>query len=219
MMGTGVTPWRPQGIRHAKNELFIDIVESVSASGKALDCAIAGALQIETRLSGIPLRKIGINDRVAAEEMAFRQGAKLVDYAVALIPPDGAFELLNYRKTGGIAIPFTVTQFVRDLPGNRKEIRVDMRSTYEATLSAKPVIIIIPSPDNMADVDVTATLGKAKYLPERGVVAWEIAAFPGRAQAEVVVVVTCVQGMTNTPMRLTAPIAVEFGIPMHRASR
>jgi hypothetical protein len=146
-------------------------------------------------------------------------GAELIVVReIVFIPPDGGFELMNYRKTGGIAIPFTVTPLVSDLPGNRKEIRVDMRSNYAATLSAKPVIIMIPCPDNTADVDVTATSGKANYFRELGAVAWKIAAFPGRAQAEVVVVVTCVKGMTNAPMRLTAPIAVEFSIPMLAAS-
>jgi AP-2 complex subunit mu-1 len=218
VMVTRITPWRPQGIRHAKNELFVDIAERistlVSASGKVLDCAVAGTLRMDSRLSGMPECKIGINDRVAPEDMAFHQCAKLVDFAVTFIPPDGAFELMNYRKTDRIAVPITITPLVRDLPGNTKEIRVDMRSNYEATLAAKPVIVMIPCPDNTASVNVTATLGRAKYVPEQGAVAWKIAGFPGRAQADAVVVVTCLQGMTNAPMRLTAPITVEFSIPM-----
>lgn len=190
----------------------------MSASGKVLDCAVAGTVQIETRLSGMPECKIGINDRVSPEDMAFHQCAKLVNCAVTFIPPDGAFELMNYRKTDGIPIPFSITPLIRELPGNRKEIRVDMKSNYEATLSAKPLIVMIPCPDNTANVNITTTSGKAKYVPERGAVAWKLAAFPGRAQAEVVVVVTCLQGMTNAPMKLTTPIAVEFSIPMLAAS-
>ncbi|OEH75190.1 adaptor complexes medium subunit family protein [Cyclospora cayetanensis] len=67
---TGVTPWRPAGIRHRKNELIIDVVEKlhvlVAQSGSIIRQEVEGKVIAQCSLSGMPECKIVTNEIVAA---------------------------------------------------------------------------------------------------------------------------------------------------------
>jgi AP-2 complex subunit mu-1 len=156
--------------------------------------------------------------------MVFHQCVKLTNFAndraISFIPPDGEFELMRYRKTENIGIPFSITPMVHDLPGNKLEIRVNTRSTYDGKLSANPLILAIPLPDNTADVKITTTSGRAKFVPDQNTVAWKLAGFPGGSQAEIALVVTCLSATSKASpaTKLTLPISAEFTIPMFSPS-
>lgn len=248
VMATGAISWRPQGIKHPKNEIFVDVVERVSvlvtAAGKILDANVNGNILMKVYLSGMPECKIGFNDKVTSEgdaasrgvtatrtgvsievdDMVFHQCVKLTNFAndraIAFIPPDGDFELMKYRKTENIGVPFKITPMVHDLPGNKMEIRVNVKATFDAKLSATPLILSIPLPENTASVKSQPSTGKAKYVKTQNIVAWKINAFPGKTQAEIVVVVTCLAATSkgSQATKLKDPIAAEFTIPMFSAS-
>ena len=61
---TGVTSWRPEGIVHKKNEIFIDVVEDVNAifssKGNILRADVTGLIKLKCLLSGMPECKLGI---------------------------------------------------------------------------------------------------------------------------------------------------------------
>jgi AP-1 complex subunit mu len=65
---TNAVSWRPEGIRHKKNEVFLDVVERlnllVSANGTVLRSEILGSLKMKTFLSGMPELKLGLNDKL-----------------------------------------------------------------------------------------------------------------------------------------------------------
>lgn len=65
---TNAVSWRPEGIKHKKNEVFLDVVEKlnllVSANGTVLRSEILGALKMKTFLSGMPELKLGLNDKL-----------------------------------------------------------------------------------------------------------------------------------------------------------
>jgi hypothetical protein len=50
--------WRNEGIKHRKNEVFLDVVESVNllvnASGSVLHSEIVGAVKMRVFLTGMP---------------------------------------------------------------------------------------------------------------------------------------------------------------------
>ena len=54
--------WRPEGLKYTKNEVFLDVVESVNllvgSSGQTLRSEICGALKMRTYLSGMPELKL-----------------------------------------------------------------------------------------------------------------------------------------------------------------
>ncbi|SCV01956.1 LAMI_0G14840g1_1 [Lachancea mirantina] len=64
-------PWRPLGIRHKKNEIFLNVNESisilVSRDGSILRSYVDGMVDITTRLSGMPLCRFGLNDSLSVD--------------------------------------------------------------------------------------------------------------------------------------------------------
>jgi len=89
---TNAVSWRSEGIRYRKNEVFLDVVESVNllvserlytgefgdstlivcevqvnASGNVIRSEILGAVKMKCYLSGMPELRLGLNDKVMFE--------------------------------------------------------------------------------------------------------------------------------------------------------
>lgn len=73
-MITGARDWRRDGIVHKKNEVFIDVLESVnllvSATGAVLRNDVTGQVMMRSQLSGMPECKLGLNDKVVLDRDA-----------------------------------------------------------------------------------------------------------------------------------------------------
>lgn len=71
MAVTNAVSWRSEGIRYRKNEVFLDVVESVNllvnANGNVLRSEILGAVKMKVFLSGMPELRLGLNDKVMFE--------------------------------------------------------------------------------------------------------------------------------------------------------
>jgi AP-1 complex subunit mu len=71
MAVTNAVSWRSEGIKHRKNEVFLDVVESVNmlatTTGQVLRSEIVGAVKMRVFLSGMPELRLGLNDRVLFE--------------------------------------------------------------------------------------------------------------------------------------------------------
>ncbi|KAH0785606.1 Adaptor complexes medium subunit family protein [Histomonas meleagridis] len=247
IMATGAISWRQPNIKYKHNEVFVDIIEKVSVlvspSGKILDASVNGNINMRVFLSGMPECKIGFNDKVTIEsegrqgiesnkvgntievdDMVFHQCVKLTNFAndraISFTPPDGEFELMRYRKTENIGIPFTITPMIHDLPGNKLEIRVNVRATYDMKLSATPLILSIPLPDNTSNVKVSTTTGRGKYVPNQNAVAWKLANFPGGTQADISIIVSCLAATSKSSpaTKIQLPISANFNLAMFSAS-
>jgi len=59
---------RRDGIVHKRNEIFIDVLESVnllvSTTGNVLRSDVTGVIKMNTRLTGMPECKFGLNDKL-----------------------------------------------------------------------------------------------------------------------------------------------------------
>lgn len=68
---SNVVGWRTDGIKHNKNEIFLDVVERlnilVSSNGTVLRSEILGTIKMRSTLSGMPELKLGLNDKVFFE--------------------------------------------------------------------------------------------------------------------------------------------------------
>lgn len=64
-------PWRANGIKHKRNEIFLDVIEKidclVGGSNEVLRASITGTLRMKSFLSGIPELNLGLNDRALVE--------------------------------------------------------------------------------------------------------------------------------------------------------
>uniref|UniRef100_A0A672KES2 MHD domain-containing protein n=1 Tax=Sinocyclocheilus grahami TaxID=75366 RepID=A0A672KES2_SINGR len=115
---TNAVSWRSEGIKYRKNEVFLDVIESVnllvSANGNVLRSEIVGSIKMRVFLSGMPELRLGLNDKVLfentgrgksksveLEDVKFHQCVRLSrfenDRTISFIPPDGEFELMSYR--------------------------------------------------------------------------------------------------------------------------
>jgi len=68
---SNVVSWRTDGVKHSKNEIFLDVVEKlnilVSTNGTVLKSEIIGAVKMRSALSGMPELKLGLNDKTLFE--------------------------------------------------------------------------------------------------------------------------------------------------------
>lgn len=135
--------WRSEGIRYRKNEVFLDVVESlnllVSATGNVLRSEILGAVKMKCYLSGMPELRLGLNDKVMfettgratrgkaveMEDVKFHQCVRLSrfenDRTISFIPPDGEFELMSYRLNTQVKPLIWVECLVESHSGSRME--------------------------------------------------------------------------------------------------
>jgi AP-1 complex subunit mu len=75
--------WRTDGIKHTKNEIFLDVIEKlnilVSHNGNVLRSEILGSVKMRSSLSGMPELKLGLNDKVFFEMNNKQTRSKLID--------------------------------------------------------------------------------------------------------------------------------------------
>jgi len=88
MAVTNAVSWRSEGIKYRKNEVFLDVIESVNllvrpmqpliylwfmvfpqvnANGNVVRSEILGAVKMKCYLSGMPELRLGLNDKVMFE--------------------------------------------------------------------------------------------------------------------------------------------------------
>mmetsp|Transcript_2292 Transcript_2292/g.3589 ORF Transcript_2292/g.3589 Transcript_2292/m.3589 type:complete len:296 (-) Transcript_2292:148-1035(-) len=150
------------------------------------------------------------------------------DRTIIFSPPqqvvgeDNEFELMRYRVTDSINMPFRVIPKVvlHEENGKHTRVSIDLRAVANFTdlLLATHVVIKIPVPNTTINTKIKASFGKAKYEPEQQAIVWRIKRFPGK----VVCGITAEVDLKPTTVRLKPfdrpPINVEFQLPMFSAS-
>eukprot|EP00298_Acanthocystis_sp_HF-20_P013364 c20312_g1_i1.p1 GENE.c20312_g1_i1~~c20312_g1_i1.p1 ORF type:complete len:435 (+),score=134.89 c20312_g1_i1:61-1365(+) len=245
VQATGVNNWRPAGIKYPKNEVYIDVIESVnvlmSQKGTILRNDVTGQIIMKTFLSGMPECKFGLNDKVLLEKEAnsaakpkkdpktgieiddctFHQCVKLgkfeTDRTISFVPPDGEFQLMAYRVTDNVTHPFRVKPIIRELGRTRIEVDIKVKSFFPARLSAQNVTISIPMPKNTALCRITTSSGKAKYKAEAGAIVWKMRRFPGGMEYGLSGEVE-LMASTSEKTWSRPPISMDFQVPMFTAS-
>jgi len=244
IQATGAISWRKEGIKYRKNELFIDVVEHcnlmMSSKGTILRNDVSGVILVKCYLSGTPECKFGLNDKllldneakqktnprrpgsgIEIDDCSFHQCVKLgkfdMDRTISFVPPDGEFQLMQYRITENVNLPFRVLPVVKELGRTRLEINVKIKSMFTFKLFATNVVIKIPLPKNTAVATVNAASGKCKYEPDQGGVIWKLRRFPGDTEyfmsGEVEMMATMGGKAWSRP-----PITMDFQVPMFAAS-
>lgn len=195
---TSTISWRKKGVVYKRNELFLDANEKVSAllskEGEVLYAEVNGAVQMNAKLSGMPECRIGINDKLQMGEaqsarpgvelnaLTFHQCVRLSEYEekreVNFIPPDGEFELIKYRLTDGVSLPFRVLP-VLSIGRTMGTLSVKIKSEYAETLTGYNVELDIPLPKNVAKCEVKTSGGRARSLLADHHVVWTIKEFEG----------------------------------------
>jgi AP-1 complex subunit mu len=199
---TNAVSWRVEGIKHRKNEIFLDVIEKlnilVASNGTVLHSEIMGSIQMKSFLSGMPELKLGLNDKlmfeatgrstnrvkaVELEDIKFHQCVRLArfenDRTISFIPPDGEFELMSYRLNTQVKPLIWVEAVVEPHSHSRIEYMIKAKSQFKARSIANNVEIVIPVPRDVDSPSFKASIGTVTYFPDRDAVVWSIKQFAG----------------------------------------
>jgi AP-2 complex subunit mu-1 len=239
---TGATSWRAPGIVHKKNETYIDVIENVnvlmSLKGTILRADVSGEVVVKALLSGMPECKFGMNDKlymqkepkkpgsnnqdkgITIDDLKFHQCVKLPKFdkerAITFVPPDGTFQLMTYRITENINLPFKIIPVINEYD-KKIEVRIKLKSIFDKTIFANNVVVKVPCPSNTALANTVAGIGRAKYEAEHHGIMWRIKKYPGDFEA----ILRCdieLSQTTNEKQWIKPPISIEFQVPMFTAS-
>ncbi|EWM25769.1 ap-2 complex subunit mu [Nannochloropsis gaditana] len=243
---TGQIDWRRDGIRYRKNEVYIDVLESVnilmSATGNVLHSDVTGQIVMKALLSGWPECKFGLNDKlimdreaagkasgavtrrsagVEIDDCTFHRCVRLgrfdADRTITFIPPDGEFELMRYRVTENVNLPFRLIPAIQEEGRNRVAVNVKVTANFSSKLFGQNVVIKVPVPPNTAKTHINVSTGRARFEPEHRALVWRIKRFPGGCEFMITADVTLMPSTSNKAWS-RPPIQVEFQVPMFTSS-
>nr|XP_043637835.1 AP-1 complex subunit mu-2-like [Erigeron canadensis] len=241
MAVTNAVSWRNEGIYYKKNEVFLDVIESVNilinSNRQVIRSEVVGALKMRTCLSGMPECKLGLNDRVLMdaqdrtpkgksidlEDIRFHQCVRLArfenDRTISFIPPDGSFDLMTYRLSSQVKPLIWVEAQIERHARSRMEMLVKARSQFRGRSNATDVHIKIPVPSDATKPIVRTTTGIATYAPEQDSLIWKIRSFPSDKEYMLGVEfkLPSVAYEDGTPDK-KIPIRVKFEIPYYTVS-
>ncbi|KAK5680762.1 clathrin associated protein complex medium subunit [Elasticomyces elasticus] len=158
---------------------------------------------------------------VTLEDVSLHQCVKLSNFTndrtISFIPPDGSFQLMTYRATENVNLPFKVHAIVNEVGRSKVEFSIAIRANYGSKLFATNVVVKIPTPLNTATTTHRTSQGKAKYEPSENAIVWKIARFTG--QSEFVLSAEAeLSAMTNQKAWSRPPLSMQFSLLMFTSS-
>ena len=228
-------------------DVIEDVNLLMSATGTVLRADVNGQIVMRAYLSGTPECKFGLNDRltlgdagleddarsggrkatkaaagtVSLEDCQFHQCVKLGKFdqerIISFVPPDGEFELMRYRATENINLPFKVHAIVNEVNKTKVEYSIAIRANYGSKLFATNVVVRIPTPLNTARISERVSQGKAKYEPSENNIVWKIQRFSGQSEY-VLNAEADLTSMTNQKAWSRPPLSLSFSLLMFTSS-
>ena len=199
---------------------------------------IIGQITMKTMLSGMPLLKLGLNDKAYFEVSGKKASGKTVemddfkfhncvninkfesDRVIEFIPPDGFFTLMNYRLNLKIKPLIWVEVERKELASTKMKYLVKAKSNCKPKSTANNVSIYIPVPNDLQNPLFKSSLGSVTYSPDKEVLIWSIRRFPGMKETNLIIQfnVPSLRGTENKSKYLKKPIEVKFEIPSFTVS-
>ena len=232
--------WRKEGIKHKKNEIFLDITEKVnmivSKTGNVIKSEVIGILNAKSFLSGMPECKLGLNDKALFElegrnhkssidlsDVKFHQCVRLSRFenerVISFVPPDGEFELISYRMDMSFKSLIMVDVVVETKSFTRIAFHVKAQTFFKIKCIAQDVMIYIPVPCDAQSPNFKSATGSIEYLPDKDCMVWAIKEFPG--QSDLTMTASFSLPSVKSPERdnfVKLPIQIEFEIPYYTIS-
>jgi len=242
---TGIVDWRREGLRYRRNEVYIDVNESVNlligANGNILRSEASGQVMMKTQLSGMPECKFALNDKlnmekeegdkqtaedkrraVEIDDCTFHRCVRLgkfdTDRTITFVPPDGEFELMRYRVTSqNIKLPFRLVPAVQESSKDKLTVTLKATANFESLKAATNVIIKFPVPPNTAKTHIKVGAGRAKFEPDQKAIVWRVKKWNGGAEFMMQADVDLMATTKNKGWN-RPPISMDFNVSMFTAS-
>jgi AP-1 complex subunit mu len=233
---------RPPGIKYQVNQAFVDVTERVSSlishKGEMLRSDIIGVITMKTMLSGMPLLKLGLNDKSYFDLSGKKASGKTIEMddfkfhncvdinkfeaerVIEFTPPDGFFTLMNYRLNLKIKPLIWVEVERKELTPTKMKYLVKAKSNCKPKSTANNVCIMIPVPVDLQNPLFKSSLGSVTYSPDKEVLIWNIKRFPGMKETNLIIQfnVPSLRANDTKAKYLKKPIEVKFEIPSFTVS-
>jgi len=175
--------WRNLNIRYAHNEIFIDIIEEVSAildsKGHCIHSGISGNIVVNCRLSGMPELSLHLNDSSLAKHSfvhpCVRYGRFIREGVVSFVPPDGVFQLLKYELWKAPYVPINLEpqySVDKERKRGRLQLTLDIRGCGEKP--CEEITVSIPFRNTMNVTNLNVTRGTVRYDSQLELCKWNL---------------------------------------------
>jgi len=239
---TNAVSWRSEGIKYRKNEVFLDVIESVNllvnSNGNVLRSEILGSIKMKCFLSGMPELRLGLNDKVMfetagknasakskaieMEDVKFHQCVRLSRFennrTISFIPPDGEFELMSYRLSTQVKPLIWTEVIVQTHSGSRIEYQIKAKAQFKRRSTANNVAITVPVPEDADTPKFKCSMGSAAYAPEKSAIVWTIKQFQGGKEFILRAHFGLPSVKNEDENQKKPPISVKFEIPYFTTS-
>uniref|UniRef100_W5M860 AP-1 complex subunit mu-1 n=1 Tax=Lepisosteus oculatus TaxID=7918 RepID=W5M860_LEPOC len=189
---TNAVSWRSEGIKYRKNEVFLDVIESVNLlvrnqTGKRFP--LDGTEKPSKVLSGVgPHSRIhlkllmvfssyagGKSKSVELEDVKFHQCVRLSPLGCRR----GAAFLQMVLCALQVKPLIWIESVIEKHSHSRIEYMIKAKSQFKRRSTANNVEIHIPVPNDADSPKFKTTVGNVKWVPENSEIVWSIKSFPG----------------------------------------
>lgn len=159
---------------------------------------------------------------IELEDLKFHQCVRLSKFEnekiITFIPPDGDFDLMNYRLTTSIKPLIWCDVNIQVHSKSRIEIHCKAKAQIKKKSTATNVEILIPIPDDADTPSFKYSHGSIKWVPEKSAILWKIRSFPGGKEYGMSAQLGLPSINNNEEPKVKRPVQVKFQIPYFTTS-
>ncbi|XP_047945012.1 AP-3 complex subunit mu-like isoform X1 [Salvia hispanica] len=177
-------PWRKTDLKHATNEVYVDLVEEMDATinrdGNLVKCEIYGEVEVNSNLSGLPDLTLLFANPSIFNDVRFHPCVRLrpweANQILSFVPPDGQFTLMSYRVKKLKSTPIYVKpQFTSDSGTCRVSVLVGIRN--DPGKSIDNIAVQFKLPPCVKSSDLSSNYGSVNVLADK-TCSWTIGRMP-----------------------------------------
>ncbi|CAJ1394566.1 unnamed protein product [Effrenium voratum] len=179
--------WRRQNVAYGSNEVYVDIVETVSCicngTGNMISGGVSGEVLINSKLSGVPEVLLSLRNPAVLQNASFHPCVRLPrfqrDKALSFIPPDGEFSLATYwipDTTMNLPFHFAVSV---NYHSDHGKVQISASPKMAITMQNKQMLIDkfvvnIRLPASIASANLACQGGSIRFDDESKVLIWNL---------------------------------------------
>lgn len=157
------------------------------------------------------------------DDLVFHQCVNLPTFIkskiISFIPPDGEFELINYRLYTKVKTLILVECLKNKKSWDRIEYKLTAKSKFKRCSKASSVVISIPIPAKAKNPKYKSDYGVVQYFPELYEIQWFIKNFQGEKEFSMNISLDFSYVSNYNEIKAnTLPISVRFEIPYFTVS-
>eukprot|EP00127_Corallochytrium_limacisporum_P001836 Clim_evm2s87 gene=Clim_evmTU2s87 len=179
------TPWRRQGLKYTRNEVFIDVIEELDAivapNGQLSACSITGTINVNCKLSGMPDLSLSFTNGQMLSDVSLHPCVRIKKWedsrVLSFLPPDGGFELASYYMSGDSIpqLPLIVNpMFAVGPEGTTGRVDLQVQSRSPEGKPLEKVKLSVQMPDSVTSMSLNTGTGTCRFDQITRTLTWDI---------------------------------------------